>query len=300
MARTVPSDLVKHYYGPEQSFQPQVVEFIVAAGPFTSKNNMDYDPLQDLIKVIKDTKPDAVFMLGPFVDQTHPTVKNCELEDTFEKEFQNIVEQITDAVLKDTNTELVLVPSLKDVHHDSIYPQPPFQLPSDLEHERLRCVANPATVMIKEMTIGVTTTDILRDLASQETSKGQSGDRLGRLANHLLEQRSFYPLCPPAAGVNLEYEKTDNLRLPITPDIMLLPSDLKFFAKNVNNCVMVNPGRLVKHSTAGTFAKLAVHAPRRNDIPAEHNKPISHNVHNRSVVEILRISSQTDGSPRTY
>eukprot|EP00040_Diaphanoeca_grandis_P034139 m.210390 g.210390 ORF g.210390 m.210390 type:complete len:643 (-) comp33075_c0_seq1:298-2226(-) len=288
MARTAPAQLLEHYFG-ESDQGTQVVDFIIAAGPFTTTKDMDYEPLEDLIDVIKKEKPDAVFLLGPFLDQTHPMVKNCELENTYEKEFERIIHTIAAAVIEETeHTELILVPSMRDVHHDNIFPQPPFQLPADMEHERLRCVSNPATVMIKEMTIGITTTDIIMDLSKQETSKGQSGDRMGRLANHLLEQRSYYPLCPPAPGVNLEYEKTDNLRLPITPDILIVPSDLRYFVKNVNNCVMINPGRLVKHTSGGTFAKMSVHAPRRNDIP-EDTKPIPHGIHERAVVEILRV-----------
>lgn len=102
-----------------------------------------------------------------------------------------------------------------------------------MEHERLHCLSNPSTFLIKEMVIGINTADILMDLSKQETSRGQSGDRMGRLTNHILQQRSYYPMCPPAPGLNLVYEQMDKLSLPISPDIMVLPSDLRFFAKNV-------------------------------------------------------------------
>jgi DNA polymerase alpha subunit B len=80
----------------------------------------------------------------------------------------------------------------------------------------------------------------------------------------------------------------DALGLPISPDIMLLPSDLRFFAKNVNSTLVVNPGRLTKFGAGGTFAKLAVHAPRRNDIPEEAKK-IQHSVYSRAVVQVVRV-----------
>ena len=155
--------------------------------------------------------------------------------------------------------------------------------------QRVHCLANPTTIMIKEITIGVTTTDTLMDLSKQETSRGQSGDRMGRLANHMLEQRSYYPLLPPAPGVNLEYEQLAYINLPkITPDIMLLPSQLRHFVKNVNGSLVVNPGRLTRNSSGGTYSKISVHAPRRSDIP-ETTARIPHGVHDRSVVQVIRV-----------
>ena len=125
-----------------------------------------------------------------------------------------------------------------------------YQLPDSMEHERLHCLSNPSTFLIKEMVIGVNTADILMDLSKQETSRGQSGDRMGRLANHILQQRSYYPMCPPAPGLNLVYEHMDKLSLPISPDIMVLPSDLRFFAKNVRTpsaaCPCAHP--CIKHA----------------------------------------------------
>ena len=56
----------------------------------------------------------------------------------------------------------------------------------------------------------------------------------------------------------------------------------------VNGTLVVNPGRLTKFSAGGTYSKIAVHAPRRNDIPEEARK-IQHSVHERAVVQIVRI-----------
>ena len=84
------------------------------------------------------------------------------------------------------------------------------------------------------------------------------------------------------------YEHMDELGLPVSPDILVLPSDLRFFTKNVSGTLVVNPGRLTKFGAGGTFAKLAVHAPRRNDIP-EVNKKIQHSVESRAVVQVVRV-----------
>ncbi|KNC75847.1 hypothetical protein SARC_11632, partial [Sphaeroforma arctica JP610] len=121
-------------------------------------------------------------------------------------------------------------------------------------------------------------------------SSAAAGDRLGRLTNHLLEQRSFYPLYPAANGVSIDYERLEQLEMPMTPDILLIPSNMKYFAKNVSECLAINPGRLTRAKSGGTYTKFTVHAIRRNDIlESETDKPIRHNVINRTRVEILKI-----------
>jgi hypothetical protein len=43
---------------------------------------MMYGPLDDLLDVIRREKPDAVVLIGPFVDEEHPIVKKCELRES--------------------------------------------------------------------------------------------------------------------------------------------------------------------------------------------------------------------------
>ena len=43
--------------------------------------------------------------------------------------------------------------------------------------------------------------------------------------------RSFYPLFPPAAHVNIDYTRYAHLDLPLLPDVLLVPSQLRYFVK---------------------------------------------------------------------
>ena len=99
--------------------------------------------------------------------------------------------------------------------------------------------------------------------------------------------RSYFPLYPPAPGSMLDASLGLELDLPCTPDVLILPSDLAPFAKLVaadkparsgnadtsgtanpsaaaaerlvmGNVVCVNPGRLAKDKSGGTFARLQV------------------------------------------
>ena len=130
---------------------------------------------------------------------------------------------------------------------------------------------------------------------------------------------SFYPLNPPAAGAMLDSSHADKLHLPITPDILLLPSDLNAFAKLVplpsapppgadpalpaqptagadhrGQVVCVNPGRLTKGTGGGTFSCFQIgisaegKAAAQGRAPATNGK-IPHQVHTRCKVTIKRV-----------
>jgi len=289
MSRTRPEAFIEHYFTGEDE-GAEVVDVLVAAGPFTTSADLSFNPLQDLLDVIRREPPDAVILMGPFVPEDHPMVKDCDLDITYEELFEQVIGQIADVVVGELKSaELILVPSLKDVSHDRVYPQPPFQLPEELaENPRIHTMSNPATFTIKEITVGLTTSDVLFDLTKAETSRGQSGDRMGRLANHVLTQRSYCPIVPAPIGANVEYEQYEHLQLPVSPDVMVLPSELRHFVKNVNGSLVVNPGKLTKHGNGGTYTKLSIHAPRRMDIP-EGDRPIPHGVASRTVAQVIRV-----------
>eukprot|EP00053_Salpingoeca_punica_P011715 m.104425 g.104425 ORF g.104425 m.104425 type:complete len:664 (-) comp15756_c0_seq2:1515-3506(-) len=281
------TDLVQHYFSSPMATDAQAVELIVASGPYTADSDLSYAPLDDLLEVIGREKPDAVILMGPFVDAEHSIIKTGQVDVTYEELFKNITSRIIDNIrLASSHTEIVFVPSLRDVHHDCVYPQPPLVIDTR-DDEKVHMFSNPCTFMIKEMLVAVNATDILMDLTQKEFGRGS--DRLGRLVNHLFEQQSFYPLYPPAPGVNIDFERIDYLNMAVTPDIMIVPSDVNRFVKNVNGCLAVNPGRLTKHNTGGTYSRLVVHGPRRLDIPEGENKKVFNAVPSRAAVQIIRI-----------
>lgn len=58
-------------------------------------------------------------------------------------------------------TEIVLVPSIRDVHHDPVFPQPPFRcaLPRGI-----RAHTNPATFRVNEVVVGAAAPDTLKQV----------------------------------------------------------------------------------------------------------------------------------------
>ena len=68
------------------------------------------------------------------------------------------------------------------------------------KHKRFHLVSNPSTIQINEIVIGITSMDVLFHIGCEETNSKLMGNRLSRLAQHILQQRSFYPLFPPPMG----------------------------------------------------------------------------------------------------
>lgn len=232
----------------------------VACGPYTPSDTLTYDPLLDLINIIVRDRPDVCLLLGPFVDAKHDQIEKAQVTETFDAIFTRCIESIVDGT-KSVGCRLVFVPSQRDIHQHFIYPQPPFTLPnlSKEQAQRVTLVPDPCTLLIDGVTFGLTSTDILFHMGAEEISCGAGSDRFSRILTHILTQRSYYPLYPPVEEVNMDYERFQSYGLmPLTPDVLIVPSELRYFIKDVVGCVCVNPGRLTKGQVGGTYGRLLI------------------------------------------
>ncbi|KAK3913841.1 DNA polymerase alpha subunit B [Frankliniella fusca] len=230
---------------------------VVASGPFTQSDTMTYQPLEDLIMYVQEHQPHVVILVGPFIDALHPQVNDGLLAQPFNEIFENIVDTLM-RPLASCHTEVVLVPSSRDVHHQPVYPTPPYVIRK--AHPRLHLVPDPSFLDVNGILFGITATDVLMHIGREEVCNPPQGhDRLGRLASHLLNQRSMYPLYPPPEDLNVDLEMwDDHTHLPVTPHVMILPSDFRYFLKSVGGSFIVNPERLAKGSAGGTFVRMTI------------------------------------------
>lgn len=114
-----------HHHHDTQDGKP--LKIINMCGPYTTSDNLDYEPLLDMLETIRNEKPDVVIMAGPFVDMRHALVINGEItleaEDgskvmvTHEAFFANKVAALVEELFTsepNLHTQFVLVPSLDD------------------------------------------------------------------------------------------------------------------------------------------------------------------------------------------
>ncbi|KAI4461343.1 dna polymerase 2 alpha 70 kda subunit [Holotrichia oblita] len=229
---------------------PQHLRIIVAVGPYTLSENLLYEPLQDLLKQIVQEKPNILILIGPFLDSAHPDV--LIMEETFESYFEILVNNIMDC-LTGWPIQIILVPSFNDAHHFPCYPTPSY---ISRNYPNLQYVPNPCLLNINGFIIGINSLDILFQLTKQEISNNVQMDRMGRLAAHILQQRNFFPLYPNRdPAISIDYERLlKDCTVDVKPHLLLLPSVLRYFVKNVDGCLVINPERLAKNHTGGTYA----------------------------------------------
>lgn len=92
-----------------------------------------------------------------------------------------------------------------------------------------------------------------------------AGDKVKRIANHLFIQGTFYPLNPPSDKVSFDSGLAQQFAaLPIVPNILILRSSAKCFAREVKGsnergCLVINPGSMCDDNSAhGTFSRLVI------------------------------------------
>ncbi|XP_078516554.1 DNA polymerase alpha subunit B [Lissotriton helveticus] len=255
---------------PLQDCEQQMV--LIACGPYTTSDSITFDPMMDLIDIVNRDKPDICFLLGPFLDARHEQVENCLLTVPFEDVFNRCLKTIIEGT-RSAGSQLVVVPSFRDVHHEFVYPQPPFSCydVAKEDKQRVHFVSDPCTLDVNGVVFGVTSTDLLFHMGAEEISSSSGpSDRFSRILKHVLTQRSYYPLYPPSEEINIDYDSFYNhAQMHVTPDVFIVPSELRYFIKDVIGCVCVNPGRLTKGQVGGTYGRLFI---KREDPGPEKRK----------------------------
>ena len=90
------------------------LSMLVAAGPFTSKDDALYEPLQAVLDHCSENSPHVLLLLGPFVDAEHPFVQAGTLQDSFDDVFATQVHALLSACTllgKRLNLLLMTVPT---------------------------------------------------------------------------------------------------------------------------------------------------------------------------------------------
>jgi DNA polymerase alpha subunit B len=304
---------------------------MIAAGPYTASDDLSYEPLEALLSKAAEERPDTLVLCGPFVDADHILLRDGSMVDiTFEDLYLTRVVGSLERFAAGpgcTKTKIVMVPSVRDLHMHPVFPQPRQQLMgAAVGGESMNDgdgggvvmhMTNPVTLKCNEIVVGACSADWLLAASSSETSmqpaagqqqQQQQQDRLGDLSAMLLSQRSYFPMYPAPLNIPLDAARggAGGLDLPCSPDVLVSPSDLAPFAKLVSpsssssessggvETVVINPGRLTRGVTGGTYAKVVI-APLKEGVEvaggaaASTNAPVAHGINQRCKVEIVKI-----------
>ncbi|KAF9604536.1 hypothetical protein IFM89_007657 [Coptis chinensis] len=248
-----------HEFQPDSpSSTPEKLSLVIAAGPFTTTDNLLFEPLVELLAYATRKQPQLLMLLGPFIDSEHPEIRKGTIDRSFDDIFHSdILRRLQDyAEYMGSAARVVLVPSLRDAFHDFVFPQPAFDIHSDLKNQ-ITCLPNPGLFDANKL--------------GERIKSGHSGVNMAgtRLLNFYVF--GFYPLYPPSEDVPLDLSLApEALQIPSIPDIIILPSDLSPFVKVLalgektstgeqTRCITVNPGRLAKGVGGGTFVEMNYH-----------------------------------------
>lgn len=239
---------------------PAPLNVMLASGPYTADDNLDYEPLKTLCDKAADSLADALILTGPFLDVDHPLLATGDFdlpEDsnydpdtaTMATVFKFLVAPaLNRLVATNPSISLILVPSVRDLIDKHVsWPQEALSRKELGLAKQIRLVANPMTLFMNESILGVSSQDVLFELQTEAVSQGATGDLKDRLCRYLLEQRHYYPIYPPSDRKKLHQTGTEEktatgsvldvgyLKLgemgSVRPDILLTPSALPAFVR---------------------------------------------------------------------
>ncbi|MFS7943928.1 putative DNA polymerase alpha/delta/epsilon, subunit B, DNA polymerase alpha, subunit B [Helianthus anomalus] len=244
------------------------LSLIIASGPFTTTDNLFFEPLSDLLAYARRRQPQLLVLLGPFIDSEHPEIKKGALNKTYDELFRlEVFKRLQDYVeYMGSAARVILVPSVRDAHHDHVFPQPAFDINLADINDQITCITNPGIISANKVKVGCCSVDVLKQLSTDVVSRGIK-NRMNTLTNHLLSQRSFYPLYPPAEDTPVDLSLApEAFQMSVIPDVLVVPSDLTQFVKVLSlegtsevKCICVNPGRLARGEGGGHFVEVNFH-----------------------------------------
>eukprot|EP00746_Dinoflagellata_sp_MGD_P164188 gnl/MRDRNA2_/MRDRNA2_92675_c0_seq1.p1 gnl/MRDRNA2_/MRDRNA2_92675_c0~~gnl/MRDRNA2_/MRDRNA2_92675_c0_seq1.p1 ORF type:complete len:630 (+),score=114.79 gnl/MRDRNA2_/MRDRNA2_92675_c0_seq1:94-1890(+) len=275
-ARYFASGLPLNLKEPSKTASP--LHVMTAAGPFSLRDDLNFAPIETVFQRAMDTRPQALFLLGPLLDSNNLRVQegDCRAPGsnhsrTLQEVYMNqIVPLLTRLCIElrqsSPHTKVMLVPSLDEALIFHPLPQPPMDLTMCLEGNPLAVLqrqgvgflSNPCMVKVNDVSIAVSSADalspVLRDLVFRS-----NGKRIEEALRQLLLQRTLFPVFPRSHPVSEAHADALNFPDDAMPDICLFPSAVAAGSGTfVDDCLFLNPGPLCR-ATLGTFAEVVVH-----------------------------------------
>lgn len=220
------------------------VKICVVSGPFP--DDVTTGLIQKLSVNLTAHEPDVLILLGPFVDENDPDLpKRTKIDDY----LLSLIRTLREACPALT---FLLVPSQNDFINENVIPAAPFDIEPGSLGPNVHLISNPGFVNISGIHLALFSCDILMHLVREEFHQSSTTPegRMNRLCNHLIRQRSVYPLFPQSQDTNIDWSNYSYLKMPVRPHILIVPSILKGFYFEQQEVICLNPENIKKSTYA--------------------------------------------------
>ncbi|VEU21147.1 DEKNAAC102093 [Brettanomyces naardenensis] len=302
----------------QEQLSGENMKVVVTAGPYSPSRELNFDLLSKFVdRMNEEVHPNAIIMFGPFLDINHKQIRDGTLSfadlEREPKTLDEVFKMVIAPILRRLNCrQVIIIPSTKDATTDhAAYPQEMFDRKGLGLSKNFKCFPNPATFSLNEVLIGCSNNDIFRDLKDVNSGRYVGESRFNRVSEHVLEQRRFYPSFPGGikrqrgsllvaedrqnqdelflSGADLHVSYMGLTEFPDSlPDVLVIPSELKYFAKVVKNVLVINPGSFVKMNSNGTYALMNARPPVVEDLQKIGEDLYLNDIWKRARVDIVR------------
>lgn len=240
----------------------------IASGPFVTAG---LQLASQFVQFLKKHRNNPVILLGPFLPDYYKEVMLTEK--SFDALFNNIRAQIVQLC-----PQAILIPSLEDVHHHNILPQPSFSSPGSF------MFPNPCIFYINDISFAVCTYDSISEISDDLLAKGDVSDKAGLCMKMLLNQHNFVPQFPTQANID-QQKYNQHLDIHFTPDVLIVSSKMDKFYRIVNGVVCINPAQFIKYNRKQNLTQGGSYC----EVTIGEVEIIEDNVANRAKVDMFEI-----------
>lgn len=142
----------------------EMLNFVVASGPFTSDENLLFEYLEKLIENCQNNKPNVLILMGEFFNSKSKLIFDLatEVDEHFRKMLTSISERLGD------DTKIVIVSSCHDINSSACYPTRPYAFKKDLGTSNVFLAPDPCILDVNGIKIALTSVDVTQHLAESE------------------------------------------------------------------------------------------------------------------------------------
>lgn len=208
---------------------------LAASGPYGSDSGFD------VLDGVLASSADVLILLGPFVNRAEG---DCSAS------MEEFASRIRGWLDRNSESKAVLVPSTGDLGCLNVFPQQAL----DVQQDRVFCVGNPGEFLLNGRLFAVCSLDTPLELSSEECFHDSGvedkadpcgeilfqSDRMSRISHHLVFQRTYLPVFPSVNVVSLSVPS--GLSMDTAPDVYIVSSKLRYFAREAGPTLVVNVG----------------------------------------------------------